>query len=91
MIGDKAYDSDPLDAVLAEQGIEMIAPNRGVAERSRPGTAGPYVFTTVAGKWNAFAPGCKTSGTLTRHERKAASCLGFVQLGCIKILLRQYL
>ena len=28
---------------------------------------------------------------LTRHERKAQNYLGFVQLGCIKILLRQYL
>ena len=28
LIGDKAYDSDPLDAELAEVGIEMIAPNR---------------------------------------------------------------
>jgi transposase len=28
VIGDKAYDSDPLDAALACKGIEMIAPNR---------------------------------------------------------------
>ncbi|AFZ65937.1 transposase family protein [Deinococcus peraridilitoris DSM 19664] len=28
LIGDKAYDSDPLDAQLAEVGVEMIAPNR---------------------------------------------------------------
>lgn len=28
LIGDKAYDSDPLDQTLAELGIEMIAPNR---------------------------------------------------------------
>ena len=28
IIGDKAYDSDPLDEALAEQGIEMIAPHR---------------------------------------------------------------
>jgi len=28
MIGDKAYDSDPLDERLRERGIEMIAPNR---------------------------------------------------------------
>ena len=28
LIGDKAYDSDPLDEVLAELGIEMIAPHR---------------------------------------------------------------
>ena len=28
LIGDKAYDSDPLDAALAMQGVEMIAPHR---------------------------------------------------------------
>ena len=28
LIGDKAYDSDPLGAALAEQNIEMIAPHR---------------------------------------------------------------
>src|SRR5215212_11907771 len=28
LVGDKAYDSDPLDATLKEQGIEMIAPHR---------------------------------------------------------------
>jgi hypothetical protein len=26
LIGDKAYDSDPLDEELAKEGIEMIAP-----------------------------------------------------------------
>ena len=28
LVGDKAYDSDPLDEMLEEQGIEMIAPHR---------------------------------------------------------------
>ena len=28
LIGDKAYDSDPLAAQLAEGGVELIAPNR---------------------------------------------------------------
>jgi transposase len=28
LIGDKAYDSDPLDETLREEGIEMIAPHR---------------------------------------------------------------
>ena len=28
IIGDRAYDSDPLDAELAELGVEMIAPNK---------------------------------------------------------------
>src|SRR4028118_1907901 len=34
--GDRAYDSDPLDAKLAQQGIEMIAQHR--AHRPTPNT-----------------------------------------------------
>ena len=29
LIGDRAYDSDPLDEKLATAGIEMITPHRG--------------------------------------------------------------
>jgi hypothetical protein len=29
LIGDRAYDSDPLDEELRSDGIEMIAPHRG--------------------------------------------------------------
>ncbi len=28
IIGDRAYDSDPLDAALAQEGIELVAPHR---------------------------------------------------------------
>ena len=35
LIGDRAYDSDPLDAELRKDGIEMIAPHRAT-EASRP-------------------------------------------------------
>lgn len=38
LTGDKAYDSDPLDAKLAEQyGIELIAPNRRNRSKSQDG------------------------------------------------------
>src|SRR5437867_4952887 len=36
LIGDRAYDSDPLDAELRKDGIEMIAPHR--SNRSKPPT-----------------------------------------------------
>ncbi|MBA2620804.1 MAG: transposase [Acidobacteria bacterium] len=35
LIGDKAYDSDPLDADLAEKGIEMIAPHKRNRKRAK--------------------------------------------------------
>ena len=37
LIGDKAYDSDKLDAELAEKGIEMIAPNRADRRKTQDG------------------------------------------------------
>jgi hypothetical protein len=36
LIGDRAYDSDPLDEELRRDGIEMIAPHR--TNRSKPPT-----------------------------------------------------
>ncbi len=36
LVGDRAYDSDQLDAELREQGVELIAPHR--SNRSKPVT-----------------------------------------------------
>ena len=36
LIGDRAYDSDPLDEELRRDGIEMIAPHR--SNRCKPAT-----------------------------------------------------
>ena len=36
LIGDRAYDSDPLDEILAEQGIRLIAPHK--RNRKKPKT-----------------------------------------------------
>ncbi len=35
LIGDKAYDSDPLDQALQQKGIEMIAPHRGNRKKKK--------------------------------------------------------
>ena len=35
LIGDRAYDSDPLDKRLKEKGIELIAPHRGGRKKSK--------------------------------------------------------
>ena len=39
LIGDRAYDSDPLDEKLRQDGIEMIAPHRSNRRSRRPKTA----------------------------------------------------
>ena len=92
LIGDKAYDSDPLDAQLAVQEVQMIAPHR--RGRKKPETQDGRVLRRYRRRWKIerlFAWLQNFRRILTRHERKAKNYLGFVQLGCIKILLRQYL
>ena len=59
VIGDKAYDSDRLDEILAAQGIEMIAPNR--LNRSQTQDGRLCDATNDAGPSNALSPGFKTT------------------------------
>ena len=91
MIGDKAYDSDRLDARLAQQGIEMIAPHRG-GRRRRPSQDGRALRRYVR-RWKVerlFAWLGNFRRLLNRWEYHLDNFTGFVQLGCILILLRNY-
>ena len=91
LIGDKAYDSDKLDAKLEQQGIELIAPHR--ANRIRPVTQDGRALRRYKRRWKVerlFAWLQHFRRILSRHEYHAANFLGFVQLGCLSILMRQY-
>ncbi len=92
MIGDKAYDSDPLDAELAGRGIELIAPHR--RNRKKPRTQDGRKLRRYRRRWkverlNAWLQNFRR--VATRFEYHVENFLGFVHLGCIKILLRCYL
>lgn len=87
LIGDKAYDSDRLDAELAELGIEMIAPNI----RTRRQTQDGRPLRRYRRRWKVerlFAWLQNYRRILTRFEYHADNYRGFVFLGCIIILLR---
>jgi transposase len=91
LIGDRAYDSDRLDAELAAQGIELIAPHR--RNRSKPTTQDGRSLRRYVRRWKIerlFAWLQNFRRVLTRWEYHLANYLGFVQLGCIRILLRNY-
>jgi len=61
VIGDKAYDSDPLDKRLAdERGVEMIAPHKDNRRQESTQDGRPYGDTESVGKLNASLPGFKT-------------------------------
>lgn len=91
LIGDKAYDSDKLDAKLEQQGIELIAPHR--ANRKRSITQDGRPLRRYKRRWKVerlFAWLQHFRRILSRHEYHAANFLGFVQLGCLAILMRNY-
>ena len=92
LIGDRAYDSDPLDRSLAARGIEMIAPHK--RNRQRPPTQDGRPLRRYRRRWKVerlFAWLQNYRRILTRFEYHPANYLGFVHLGCILILLRCYL
>ena len=62
LIGDKAYDSDPLDAELKVEGVERAASQESEAARHR--MVGPYVATRGGGRSSAFSPGSNGSAAL---------------------------
>jgi hypothetical protein len=49
LIGDRAYDSDPLDETLHQDGIEMIAPHR--SNRSKPPTQDRRRMSRYLRRW----------------------------------------
>ena len=90
LIGDKAYDSDALDERLAEQGIEMISPHRSNRKRK---TQDGRPLRRYRRRWRVerlFAWLQNFRRLITRHEHKLQNWIGFVHLGCIVILMRQY-
>jgi transposase len=92
LIGDKAYDSDPLDEALLEAGIEMIAPHR--ENRKKPKTQDGRKLRRYKRRWKVerlFAWLSNFRRLVVRYEYKAENFLGMVQLGCIIILLRKCL
>jgi transposase len=90
LIGDRAYDSDLLDAALAERGIEMIAPHR--RRRKKPKTQDGRKLRHYKRRWKIerlFAWLGNFRRLVVRYEQKAQNYLGFVHLGCVTILLRR--
>ena len=91
LIGDKAYDSDPLAAQLAEGDVALIAPNRS---NRKVKTQDGRPLRRYRRRWKIerlFAWLHNFRRLVTRWEYDVVNFLGFVQLGCIVILLRRCL
>ncbi len=92
LIGDRAYDSDPLDRELAAEGVELIAPHR--ANRKKPRTQDGRKLRRYKRRWKIerlFAWLHNFRRIAMRFDFRDENYLGFVHLGCTGILLRCYL
>jgi len=81
-----------LDARLAEQGIELMAPHR--SNRRKLSTQDGRKLRRYKRRWKIerlFAWLGNFRRWVVRYERHRVNYLGFVQLGCIIVLLRYYL
>jgi transposase len=91
LIGDRAYDSDPLDAQLRKEGIEMISPHK--SNRTKKKTHDGRRLRRYERRWiveRFFAWLQWQRRLLVRWEYYAANFLGFVQLASIAILLKRF-
>lgn len=89
LIGDKAYDSNPLDKQLRRRGIDMIAPHH---PRVRNITQDGRKLRRYRRRWlieRFFSWLMRWRRLVTRYEHKAENFLGFVHLACAVILLRR--
>ncbi len=92
LIGDKAYDSDPLDEELGQQGIQMIAPHRSNRRRMRRTQDGRklrrYQRRWLVERFFSWIQWHRR--ILVRWEYYTQNFLGFVQLASALILLKQF-
>jgi transposase len=90
LIGDRGYDSDPLDTILRERyGVEMIAAHK--RNRRRPPTQDGRPLRRRQRRWKIerlFAWLHNSRRLVTRWEYHVENFLGMLQLACARILLR---
>jgi transposase len=90
IIGDRAYDSDPLDNALAAQGIELIAPHR--RNRKRKATQESRPLLRYRSRWKIerlFAWLNAFKRTMVRWDWCHEKFTAFVYLACSMILIRR--
>jgi transposase len=90
LIGDRAYDSDPLDAQIRKRfRVQMIAPHN--TQRTRTATQDGRVLRRYRRRWKIerlFAWLHNYRRIVIRWEYYPENFLGMIQLACAVILLR---
>jgi transposase len=91
IIGDKAYDSDALDAEIEDAGIEMIAPHRR-NRKPENATQDGRALQRYKRRWTVertIAWFRNFRRLCIRYEKSTMLFQGFLHLGCAIILLKQ--
>jgi transposase len=91
LIGDRSYDSDPLDEKLAKQGILLIAPHK--SNRKKPKTQDGRELRRYRRRWKVerlFAWLQNYRRVLVRYDCFLENYLAFVHLACIVIFIRNH-
>jgi len=91
LIGDKAYDSDPLDQRLEEQGVKLIAPHK--TNRKKKATQDGRKLRRYKRRWKVerfFAWLFNYRRCIVRHENKHQNFKAVLLLACIMIYLKSY-
>jgi transposase len=88
LIGDRAYDSDELDADLSDYGVEMIAPHRSTRKRKTHDGRGLRRYLR---RWHVerlFAWMLRFRRLVMRYEVHTRNFRAFAKLACMVILVR---
>ncbi len=91
LFGDMAYDSDPLDKSLRRKRIKLIAPHR--SNRIKKATKDGRELRRYKRRWKVerlFAWIQQFRRCQTRYDYHESNFLGFVQIACMIIPLRNY-
>jgi len=89
LIGDKAFDSDPLRSRLAQRGIELIAPHR--QNRTKPPTQDGRPLRRYRRRWlieRLFAWLGQFRRLVVRYEHWLDTYRAFFHVACAIIVLR---
>lgn len=90
LVGDRAYDSDPLRAYFAARGFTLVAPHR--KNRRRAGRNGGRRLRRYRRRWvveRTFAWLHSYRRVVTRFEKRVDLYDGFVHLACAFIALNR--
>jgi transposase len=91
LVGDKAYDSDPLDKQMKRRGVEVVAPHK--RNRKRKKTQDGRKLRSYKKRWTIerfFAWLQNYRRCLVRWERKLENFQAFIYLASVIMLLRYF-